>query len=122
MRILVAVLAIAVSTPVISIPTSPEAQTMGRNNMRQARPRVTREDRLTNLRYEAEDRLLEIETRISEIQDASQGGTVLTAGQQRENRDQGSGHTRAARGGHGGTAFSARSRVSPHTRRASPPP
>lgn len=84
MRILVAVLAIAVSMPVISIPTSPEAQTMGRNNMRQARPRVTREDRLTNLRYEAEDRLLEIETRISEIQGASQGGTVLSAGQQRE--------------------------------------
>jgi hypothetical protein len=84
MRILVAVLAIAVSMPVISIPTSPEAQTMGRNNMRQARPRVSREDRLLNLRYEAEDRLLAIETRIAEIEGAAQGGAALTAGQQRE--------------------------------------
>lgn len=84
MRVLIAVLAIAMSMPVISIPTPSDAQTMGRNSMRQARPRVTREDRLTNLRYEAEDRLMEIEERISSIETAGETAGSLTAGQQRE--------------------------------------
>lgn len=85
MRILIAVLAVAVSVPVVSIPTSPEAQVLaGRNAARAARPRPSREDRLSGLLADAQDRLAEIEDEIAEIEGVGQTAGALTSGQQRQ--------------------------------------
>lgn len=61
-----------VLVPTVSVPTSAEAQVLAGSNAARAdrTPRVTREQRLSKLLYEAEDRLLEIEERIAEIQAA----------------------------------------------------
>lgn len=83
--LLIAALAASISLPVVTIPVPADAQVLaGRNAARTTRPRVSREERLENLRYAAEDRLAEIEQRIADIQEnaASAGGP--TPAQQRQ--------------------------------------
>lgn len=83
---LLAIVAGIFITPTVAIPTTVEAQVLaGRNAARADRtPRVTREQRLSNLLYEAEDRLLEIEERMAEIQSAIDAAGQPTPAQARQ--------------------------------------
>lgn len=84
--VLLAIVAGVLVAPAISIPTPAEAQVLaGRNAARADRaPRVTREQRLSNLLYEAEDRLAEIEEDIAEIQSAIDATGQPTPSQARQ--------------------------------------
>lgn len=84
MRTLVAVLALAVSMPVVAVPMTADAQIQAGGRAAARAPRVSREQRLNNLRNEAEDRLLEIEEQIASIQQAGEAAGGLTDVQQRQ--------------------------------------
>ncbi|MGQ3040779.1 MAG: hypothetical protein ACT6TH_13960 [Brevundimonas sp.] len=84
MRTLVAVLALAVSMPVIAAPVTADAQIQAGGRAAARTPRVSREERLTNLRNEAEDRLLAIEEQIASIRQTGETAGGLTDGQQRQ--------------------------------------
>lgn len=84
-RIAVVVLALTLAAPVVTIPVPADAQVLaGRNAARAQPPRETREQRLQNRLYAAEDRLIEIESSISELETAREGGAVLTPAQERQ--------------------------------------
>jgi parvulin-like peptidyl-prolyl isomerase len=78
--------AFAVSVPAVTIATAADAQVLaGRNAARESRaPRFTREERLTNLLYEAEDRLAEVNEKIATIESEAEAAGGLTSSQQRE--------------------------------------
>lgn len=78
--------AVALAVPAVSVATTAEAQVLaGDNAARGARgPRFTREERLTNLIYEAEDRLATIEEEIAALEAEGQTAGGMTASQQRK--------------------------------------
>lgn len=84
-RIAAAALALTLAAPALTIPVTADAQVLaGRNAARAQAPRETREERLQNLLYEAEDRLSEIESSIAELEAEREGGAVLTPAQERQ--------------------------------------
>ena len=80
---LISAAAFALALPVMTVPTTADAQVLaGRNAARQSRaPRLTREERLTNLLREAEDRLVEINDEIASLESAGEAAGALTSGQ-----------------------------------------
>lgn len=72
--------------PAAYVATTADAQVLaGRNAARADRsPRVTREERLSNLRFEAEERLAEVEERIAGIEAAVQAAGSPTEAQTRQ--------------------------------------
>ncbi|HEV2082166.1 MAG TPA: hypothetical protein VGR32_06895 [Brevundimonas sp.] len=78
--------AFALALPVVTAPTTSAAQVLaGRNAARQSgAPRFTREERLTNLLREAEDRLIDINDQIASLESSGEAAGGLTAGQQRQ--------------------------------------
>lgn len=78
--------ALAMAVPAVTVATSAEAQVLaGRNAARTSgAPRLTRVERLTNLLYEAEDRLAEIDEQIAVIQGEVEAAGAPTPSQERQ--------------------------------------
>ena len=76
----------ALAAPDVSALPSMETQVLAGRGATLGRrgPQPTREDRLLNLRAEAEDRLFEVEDRIAEVEGDVQGAGSTTPAQQRE--------------------------------------
>ena len=85
-KVLIVCAAALLAMPVVSVASTAEAQVLaGRNAARADRsPRVTREERLSNIRYEAEERLAEIEEQVAAIETAVQAAGAQTAAQTRQ--------------------------------------
>lgn len=85
-KALIVCAATLLAMPVASVASTADAQVLaGRNAARADRsPRVTREERLSNLRFEAEERLAEVEERIAEIEASVQASGAATPAQTRQ--------------------------------------
>ena len=85
-KALIVCTAALLAMPAVSVASTAEAQVLaGRNAARADRaPRVTREERLSNIRFEAEERLAEVEERIAEIEADVQAAGSPTAAQTRQ--------------------------------------
>ncbi|WP_374516960.1 hypothetical protein [Brevundimonas sp.] len=83
-RTLVAVIALAMAAPAVSIPATADAQVLTGRGARQAprRPAITEAE--LNRLYDAEDEVMELDGRIADIQAAGQAAGGLTEAQQRE--------------------------------------
>lgn len=84
-HVLVAVLALAVSAPVVSIPTSSEAQVRtGRGAALRRPPRPALTERELDRLYAAEDLVMEMDNQIAAIQQAGEDQGGLSEEQRRE--------------------------------------
>lgn len=84
-RTLVAVLALAMAAPVVTIPVAADAQVLtGRGAARQAPRRPSLSEAELNRLYDAEDEVSELDGQISDIRAAGESAGGLSADQQRQ--------------------------------------